>query len=102
MPKNGLVKLVITIQRGTGNFEVMDKDAVLVAGRISLCSNMSQEQVHLEPHVLNTENPTLMLEQDEISKELYIRGYNYWQDRPCLVDSFINCHQWYVKKYCEV
>jgi fatty acid synthase len=44
MPKNVPVKLIITIQRGTGNFEVMDKDAVVVTGRITPCSNMSQEQ----------------------------------------------------------
>jgi fatty acid synthase len=96
MPKNGLVKLIITIQRGTGNFEVIDKDAVLVTGRISRCSNMSREQINLEPHVLNTEDPTLILEQDEIYKELNLRGYNYRQDRQCLVDSFINSFQWYV------
>jgi fatty acid synthase len=80
MPKDGPVKLIITIQRGTGNFEVMDKDAVLVTGRISHCSNMSQEQINLEPHVLTTKDPTLILEQDEIYKELYLRGYNYRQD----------------------
>jgi fatty acid synthase len=96
MPKNGPVKLIITIQRGTGNFEVMDKDAVVATGRITACSNMSQEQINLEPDVLNTEDPTLILEQDEIYKELNLRGYNYRQDRPCLVDSFINCYQWYV------
>jgi hypothetical protein len=96
MPKNGLVKLIITIQRGTGNFEVMDKDVVVATGRITPCSNMSQEQINLEPHILNTEDPTLILEQDEIYKELNLRGYNYRQGRPCLVDSFINCYQWYV------
>jgi fatty acid synthase len=79
MPKNGFIKLIITIQRGTGNFEVMNKDAVVVTGRITLCSNMSQEQINLEPNVLNTEDPTLVLEQDEIYKELYLRGYNYGQ-----------------------
>ncbi|KAJ3619939.1 hypothetical protein MTP99_003942 [Tenebrio molitor] len=84
IPKNGLVKLIITIQRGTGNFEVMDKDAVVVTGRISHCSNMSQEQINLEPHVLNTEDPTLILEQDEIYKKLNLQGYNYRQDRQCL------------------
>jgi fatty acid synthase len=96
MPKNVPVKLIITIQRGTGNFEVMDKDAVVVTGRITPCSNMSQEQINLESHVLNTEDPTLILEQDEIYKELHLRGYNYRQDRPCLVDFFTNCYQWHV------
>jgi fatty acid synthase len=96
MPKNGLVKFIITIQRGNGNFEVMDKDGVVATGRITPCCNMSQEQVKLEPHVRNTEDPTLILEQDEIYKELNLRGYNYRQDRQCLVDSFINCYQWYV------
>jgi fatty acid synthase len=79
MPTNGFVKLIITIQRGNGNFEVMNKDAVVVTGRITLCSNTSQEQINLEPNVLNTEDPTLVLEQDEIYKELYLRGYNYRQ-----------------------
>jgi fatty acid synthase len=96
MPKNGLVKFIITIQRGNGNFEVMDKDAVVATGRITPCCNMSQEQINLEPDVLNTEDSTLILEQDEIYNELNLRGYNYRQDRPCLVDSFINCYQWYV------
>jgi hypothetical protein len=80
MLKNGLVKLIITIQRGIGNFEVMNKDAVVATGRITPCSNMSQEQDNLESHVLNTGDPTLILEQDEIYKELYLRGYNYRQD----------------------
>jgi fatty acid synthase len=96
IPKNGVVKLIITIQRGTGNFEVMDKDAVVVTGRISHCSNMSQEQINLEPHIVNTEDPTLILEQDEIYKKLNLQGYNYRQDGQCLLDSFINCYQWYV------
>jgi hypothetical protein len=80
MPKSGFIKLFVTIQRGSGNFEVLYKDMVIVTGRISHCSNMSQEQTNLKPFDLCSKDETQILEQDEIYKELNLRGYNYRQD----------------------
>jgi fatty acid synthase len=80
MPKSSFIKLFVTIQRGSGNFEVMHNGMVVVTGRIYHCSNVSQEQTNLKPFHLCSEDATQILEQDEIYKELNLRGYNYRQD----------------------
>jgi fatty acid synthase len=80
MPKSGFIKLFVTIQRGSGNFEVMHKDMVVATGRVSHCSNVSQDQTNLKPFHLCSEDATQIMEQDEIYKELNLRGYNYRQD----------------------
>jgi fatty acid synthase len=90
MSKSGFIKLFVTIQRGSGNFEVLYKDMVVVTGRVSHCSNVSQEQTNLKPFDLCSKDATQILEQDEIYKELNLRGYNYRQDWQCCLDFFID------------
>ena len=77
MPKSGYVKLLITIQRGTGNFEILEKDSLVVSGRIQICPNANKQQNILPKLNSFNDDKLEMLEQDEIYREFYLRGYNY-------------------------
>lgn len=73
MAPNGLIPLNICMQAATGQFEITDKDMLLVSGKIRF----------LKPSDLNfkgaekQDSEENMLQQDEIYRELYLRGYNY-------------------------
>ncbi|XP_063925092.1 fatty acid synthase-like [Zophobas morio] len=77
LPKSGYVKLLITIQRGTGNFEILEKDSLVVSGRIQICPNANKQQNILPKLNSFNDDKLEMLEQDEIYREFYLRGYNY-------------------------
>ena len=76
LPRSGYIKLLIMVQRGTGNFEILEKDSLIVSGRIQLCPNGTQ-QVTLPNSNLLSNNKLEILEQDDIYREFYLRGYNY-------------------------
>ena len=77
MPRSGYVKLLITIQKGTGNFEILEKKSLLVSGRIQVCPNANQQQIDW-PHLTSFSDDQLEnLKQDEIYRELCLRGYSY-------------------------
>ncbi|KAJ3652417.1 hypothetical protein Zmor_018385 [Zophobas morio] len=77
LPKSGYVKLLITIQRGTGKFEILEKDSMIVSGRIHPCPNASEQQVNLPNFHSFSDNKLEILKQDDIYREFYLRGYNY-------------------------
>ena len=77
MPKSGYVKLLVTVQRGTGKFEILENDSIIVSGRIQSCPNASQQQVNLPHFDSLSDNKLEILEQDDIYREFYLRGYNY-------------------------
>ncbi|XP_029659420.1 fatty acid synthase-like isoform X2 [Formica exsecta] len=70
------VKLTITIQEGSGRFEIIEGDSVVVIGTVHTVSNPEQEMI-----------PTNLLPEDDnkkehmtardIYKELKLRGYQY-------------------------
>ena len=77
MPRSGYVKLLITIQKGTGNFEILENKSLLVSGRIQACPNANQQQIDW-PYLTSFSDDQLeILEQDEIYRELCLRGYSY-------------------------
>ena len=77
LPNNNYVKLLVTIQRGTGNFEILEKGSLIVSGRIQLCPNASQQQVILPKFDSLSDDKRNILEQDDIYREFNLRGYNY-------------------------
>ena len=77
LPKSGYVKLLITIQRGTGKFEILEKDSMIVSGRIHHCPNASEQQVNLPNFHSFSDNKLEILKQDDIYREFNLRGYNY-------------------------
>lgn len=76
LPKTGAVKLFVTIQKGTGNFEISEKNSVVVSGRIYSPNNENLEEIEIPTSDI-PEEKTEFLETDEIYRELYLRGYNY-------------------------
>lgn len=76
MPKTGFVKLLITIGKGDGKFEVLEKDQLVVSGRLRALNEVAEKETNFPPIPLG-EDPKNILEHDEIYRELYLRGYNY-------------------------
>lgn len=74
MPKTGYLRMKVSIQRHTGYFEVIENNAVVVTGRIISPKNIRDHQCKLE---VKEENLDGGLDQQDIYKELHLRGYDY-------------------------
>ncbi|KAJ3652416.1 hypothetical protein Zmor_018384 [Zophobas morio] len=98
MPKSGYVKLLVTVQRGTGKFEILENDSIIVNGRIQSCPNASRQQVNLPNFDSLSDNKLEILEQDDIYREFYLRGYNYSglfkSIKRCNADASIGLIKW--------
>ena len=70
----GTVKLEVIITPGAGTFEVCENDARVVSGRISVPEGDVLE-VPLDGETGTTN--TMKLSQEDIYKELRLRGYDY-------------------------
>ncbi|KAJ3653408.1 hypothetical protein Zmor_012661 [Zophobas morio] len=77
LPTSNYVKLLVTVQRGTGNFEILEKGSLIASGRVQLCPNASQQQVNLPKFGSLSDDKRNILEQDDIYREFNLRGYNY-------------------------
>ncbi|KAJ3652398.1 hypothetical protein Zmor_018367 [Zophobas morio] len=77
MPNTGYIKLLVMLQRGTGNFEILEKDSLLVSGRITTCSSSDRQQISLSSGATLGDDKLKTLQQDEIYREFHLRGYNY-------------------------
>ncbi|CAG4931996.1 unnamed protein product [Colias eurytheme] len=77
IPKEGNLEFVIMIQKGSGNFEIVESGASIVTGRIYAKKNVGQEYRQLQPAPEATgPNVKHMLTKD-FYKELRLRGYQY-------------------------
>ena len=77
MPKTGYQLLRVKLQRGTGNFEILDNDSLLISGRITRCLHSDQQQVNLSSSAVLEDDKLRILTQEEIYREFHLRGYNY-------------------------
>jgi len=68
------------VQKGTGNFEVVEGGAAVVSGTVRVPDNVSHERVSLEFFQPQTNDELLELSSQDIYKELRLRGYNYHRD----------------------
>ncbi|XP_043664577.1 fatty acid synthase-like [Vespula pensylvanica] len=79
VPKQGKVRMIVMIQKGSGKFEVVEGGTAIVTGIIRLVTNLSKEKVPLD--VINrnfdADNEEEELEEKDIYKELKLRGYQY-------------------------
>lgn len=67
------------VQKGSGNFEVVEAGVAVVTGRIYIPDDINKESLNLSPlqdHYNDQEN-FLPLSAEDIYKELKLRGYNY-------------------------
>jgi len=76
----GFIEFVITVQKGTGNFEVVEGGAAVVSGTVQVPDNVSHESASLEFFEPQTSDDLLELSSQDIYKELNLRGYNYHGD----------------------
>ena len=68
------------MQKGTGNFEVVEGGAAVVSGRVRVPDNVSNERAFVEFSEPQTSDDLLELSSQDIYKELRLHGYNYCGD----------------------
>lgn len=73
MSPSSITSFVLSFQRTSGYFEITQNNALLVSGKITLIDRPNT----IEKTVTKVYNQEHMLQQDEIYRELYLRGYNY-------------------------
>lgn len=74
----GKINFKVTVQKGSGNFEIVEGNAVVSTGRIYIPENIEKESVNIPSPQKNTkDNQQIFLNSSEIYKELNLRGYNY-------------------------
>ncbi|XP_026740412.1 fatty acid synthase-like [Trichoplusia ni] len=77
IPKDGNLEFIIMIQKGSGNFEIVESGTSIVTGRIYAKKNVGQDYRVL-PNLPEVSGPNIkhMLTKD-FYKELRLRGYQY-------------------------
>ena len=68
------------VQKGTGNFEVVEGGAAVVSGAVQVPDNVYHERASLAFYEAQTSDDLLELSSQDIYKELRLRGYNYHGD----------------------
>ena len=68
------------VQKGTGNFEVVEGGAAVVSGTVQIPENVSNVRSSMEFCEPQTSDDLLELSSQDIYKELRLRGYNYHGD----------------------
>jgi len=76
----GFIEFVVMVQKGTGNFEVVEGGVAVVSGTVQVPDNVSHETAILEFFEPHTSDNLLELSSQDIYKELRLRGYNYCGD----------------------
>ncbi|EFA05248.1 Fatty acid synthase-like Protein [Tribolium castaneum] len=76
MPKAGFITFAVSIQRKSGFFEIVENDSIVMTGRVLVPDDIKSYQVDL-PELKVSDDPKEYLDEFEVYKELYLRGYNY-------------------------
>lgn len=77
IPKEGNLEFIIMIQKGSGNFEIVESGASIVTGRIYAKKNVGQN-FRVIPHAPELTGPNIKhLLTKDFYKELRLRGYQY-------------------------
>ncbi|XP_072934221.1 fatty acid synthase [Epargyreus clarus] len=77
IPKDGTLEFIIMIQKGSGNFEIVESGASVVTGRIYAKKNVGQDYRLLPPMPETTGPNVKHLLTKDFYKELRLRGYQY-------------------------
>ncbi|XP_046832934.1 fatty acid synthase-like isoform X1 [Vespa crabro] len=77
MPKKGKIEMIVMIQKGSGNFEVVEGGHAIVTGLIRVATNSTKEEIPLDLIKANIGNEKEELDAKDIYKELKLRGYQY-------------------------
>ncbi|KAL0867964.1 hypothetical protein ABMA27_008631 [Loxostege sticticalis] len=77
IPKDGNLEFIIMIQKGSGNFEIVESGASIVTGRIYAKKNVGQDY-RVIPPLPESSGPNIKhLLTKDFYKELRLRGYQY-------------------------
>ncbi|XP_047362642.1 fatty acid synthase-like [Vespa velutina] len=77
IPKEGKIEMIVMIQKGSGNFEVVEGGLAIVTGLIRAATNLSKQKIPLDLIKANIGNEKEELDAKDIYKELKLRGYQY-------------------------
>ncbi|GAB0087166.1 Fatty acid synthase [Sergentomyia squamirostris] len=75
LPANGSSKLSIVFLEGSERFEICESGSLTVSGNLRKSKNIKNEELTLDP--LTKSKIDLLLNTNDVYKELRIRGYNY-------------------------
>ena len=74
----GNIDFIVMVQKGSGNFEVVEGGAAIVTGRIYVPEDVNKECVNMPPIEEKNNDPSMLpLSARDVYKELRLRGYNY-------------------------
>ncbi|KAJ8976879.1 hypothetical protein NQ317_001203 [Molorchus minor] len=96
IPKKGHLRFTISIQEGTGIFEIEESDALVVTGRIYLSDDTNNDIEHYMPPELSELGP-LPLTTKDVYKELRLRGYHYKGDFRAIQTCDVAATKGYIK-----
>ena len=79
MPKTGTVTLSVSINPGTGSFEVCENEALVVSGRVMRPADDVDAilEVPVDMSTTSDRDGMLRLTSGDIYKQLRLRGYDY-------------------------
>ncbi|CAH2093497.1 unnamed protein product [Euphydryas editha] len=77
IPKNGDLDFIVVIHKGSGLFEIVESDALIVTGRIKFKNNVGQDYRWLPAEPESTGPNVKHLLTKDFYKELRLRGYQY-------------------------
>ncbi|GAB0087210.1 Fatty acid synthase [Sergentomyia squamirostris] len=75
LPANGSIKLSIVFLEGSERFEICESGSLTISGNLRKSNNIKNEELALDP--LPESQRDLLLNTNDVYKELRIRGYNY-------------------------
>ena len=74
----GNIDFIVMVQKGSGNFEVVEGGAPIVTGRIYVPDDVNKECINMPPIEDKNDDPSMLpLNARDVYKELRLRGYNY-------------------------
>ncbi|XP_043485889.1 fatty acid synthase-like [Polistes fuscatus] len=77
IPKEGKVVMTVMIKKGSGKFEIIESNDVIVTGIINIAKNLSRDKELLDLIKDNNDEEEEELNEEDIYKELMLRGYQY-------------------------
>lgn len=77
MPKEGIVRFLVNIFEGTGDFEICEGGSPAVIGKIRASENIEKDQLNLPIPVAKNDPELLQLSTGDVYKDLRLRGYDY-------------------------
>ncbi|XP_077295534.1 fatty acid synthase-like [Arctopsyche grandis] len=77
IPKGGSLEFIVVIQRGSGNFEIIESNAAIVTGKVYAKKDLFQYYRPLLEPVESTGPFVRNVSSKDFYKEMRLRGYNY-------------------------